>query len=115
MFEHKKQPLLPKHKYVRRVTKHGFLALIIILLSLAIGILGYHVLEGLSWIDSILNAAMILGGMGPVNELHTNAGKIFASGYAIFSGVVFLVAAGVLFAPIFHRFLHKFHLYEGSK
>ena len=115
MFEHKKQPLLPKRKYVRRVTKHGLFALIIILLSLLIGVLGYHALEGTSWIDSILNAAMILGGMGPVNELQTNAGKIFASCYAIFSGVVFLVAAGILFAPFFHRFLHKFHLDEGSK
>ena len=115
MFEHKKQPLLPRHKYIRRVTKHGLFALGIILFSLAIGVLGYHTLEGMSWIDSLLNASMILGGMGPVNELHTNAGKIFASGYAIFSGVVFLAAAGVLFAPVFHRFLHKFHLDDGSK
>jgi hypothetical protein len=115
MFEHKKQPLLPRHKYIRRVTKYGLFALGIILFSLLIGILGYHILEGLSWIDSLLNASMILGGMGPVDELHTNAGKIFASGYAIFSGVVFLAAAGVLFAPVFHRFLHKFHLDDKSK
>ena len=115
MFEHKKEPLLPRHKYVRRLTKHGLLAVIIIFISLALGILGYHTFEGFNWIDSLVNASMILGGMGPVNELHTNAGKIFASAYAIFSGMIFLVAAGVLFAPIFHRFLHKFHLDDGSK
>lgn len=110
MFEHKKEPLLPRHKYLRRVTKYGLFALGIIIASLTIGILGYHIFEGLGWTDSILNASMILGGMGPVNELHTTAGKLFASAYALFSGAIFLVAAGVLFAPIFHRFLHRFHL-----
>ncbi|MCL4540646.1 MAG: hypothetical protein M1378_13795 [Bacteroidetes bacterium] len=115
MFEHKKEPLLPRHKYVRRVARHGFLAFCIIFFSLAIGILGYHILEGLSWIDATVNASMILGGMGPVNKLHSDAGKLFASAYALFSGIVFLVAAGVLFAPVFHRFLHKFHLDPGDK
>ncbi|HUI31482.1 MAG TPA: hypothetical protein VLX91_14830 [Candidatus Acidoferrales bacterium] len=115
MFEHRKEPLLPRRKYVHRVTVHGFFALAVILLSLTIGILGYHILEGLRWIDATVNAAMILGGMGPVNELHTNAGKLFASAYALFSGMVFLAAAGILFAPTFHRFLHKFHLDDGSK
>jgi hypothetical protein len=75
-----------------------------------IGILGYRVLEGMSWIDAILNAAMILGGMGPVDTLHTDIGKLFASLYALFSGIVFLVAVGVLIAPVLHRFLHQFHL-----
>ncbi len=115
MFEHKTEPLLPKHKYLERLTKHGLFASSIILFSLAIGILGYHLFEGFKWIDSLVNASMILGGMGPVNELHTNAGKIFASIYALFSGMIFLVAAGVLFAPIFHRFLHRFHLDVGGK
>ncbi|MCL4512168.1 MAG: hypothetical protein M1470_14095 [Bacteroidetes bacterium] len=110
MFEHKKEPLLPKRKYLRRVAKHGLFGFAIIFVSLAIGIIGYHVLEGMGWIDATVNAAMILGGMGPVNELHTNAGKLFAAAYALFSGIVFLVAVAVLFAPIFHRFLHKFHL-----
>ncbi len=81
-----------------------------ILVALGIGILGYHFLEGLSWINSLLNASMILGGMGPVNPLQTTAGKLFASFYALFSGVVFIAAMGVLAAPIFHRFLHHFHL-----
>ena len=75
-----------------------------------IGILGYRILEGMSWIDAILNSAMILGGMGPVDPLHTNAGKLFASFYALFSGVIFLVSVGVLIAPMFHRLLHTFHL-----
>lgn len=114
MFEHRSEPLLPRRKYWRRVARHGFLAFSIILVSLAIGIIGYHVLEGLGWIDATVNAAMILGGMGPVNELHTIAGKLFAAAYALFSGIVFLVAVGVLLAPVFHRFLHKFHLDSGK-
>ena len=82
----------------------------IILFSLGIGVLGYHVTEGLSWLDSLLNASMILGGMGPVDPIRTDAGKLFASFYALFSGMVLLVAVGVLIAPVFHRFLHRFHL-----
>jgi hypothetical protein len=74
------------------------------------GILGYHFLEKLSWIDSLVNAAMILGGMGPVNELHTNLGKLFAAFYALYSGIVFLVVVAVILAPLYHRFLHRFHL-----
>jgi hypothetical protein len=81
--------------------------------SLAIGVLGYRLLEGLSWIDAFLNASMILGGMGEINELHTDAGKIFASIYALFSGGVFLAVASILIAPIAHRIMHRLHL-EGS-
>ena len=71
---------------------------------------GYHYTEGLPWLDSLLNASMILGGMGPVDVVRTSAGKWFASFYALFSGMVLLVAAGVLIAPVVHRFLHRFHL-----
>jgi hypothetical protein len=78
--------------------------------SWLIGILGYRLLEEFSWIDSILNAAMILGGMGPVNPLRTDAGKLFASFYALFSGIIFLVSVGVFLTPIYHRLLHQFHL-----
>ena len=85
-------------------------AVLLVGVSWVFGILGYRLLEGLPWIDSTLNAAMILGGMGPVDQLHTNAGKIFASFYALFSGIVFLVSVGVLLAPIIHRLLHQFHL-----
>jgi len=80
--------------------------------SLGIGILGYRFLEHFNWIDALLNASMILGGMGPVGELKTTAGKIFASFYALYSGLIVLVAAGVIFAPVLHRFLHRFHLDE---
>lgn len=82
--------------------------------ALSAGVLGYHFIEGLPWVDAFLNASMILGGMGPVNELHSEAGKIFAGCYALFSGIIFIVVAGIFFAPILHRFLHRFHL-EGEK
>ena len=109
-FEHRKEPLASTGDFLRRMARFSALAIGIILVSLGIGIVGYHYLEGQSWIDSLLNASMILGGMGPVNPLRTTAGKLFASFYALFSGMVFLVAVGVLIAPIFHRFLHHFHI-----
>jgi hypothetical protein len=102
--------MLSREKFFLRLAYHALFAFGIILGSLVIGILGYHYLEGLSWIDSLLNSSMLLGGMGPVNPLNTFAGKLFASFYALFAGIVFLVVVGVLFAPIFHRFLHRFHL-----
>ena len=110
MFEHHKQPLASRSDFTRRMLRFGLATSGIILFSLGIGILGYHYLESLSWIDSLLNASMILGGMGPVNELRTNAGKVFASFYALYSGIVLLASVGVLAAPIFHRFMHRFHL-----
>jgi len=91
---------------------HALVAIALLAASLGIGILGYHIIEGFSWVDAILNASMILGGMGPVNELHTVAGKLFASFYALFSGSVFLVIAGIVIAPVAHRFLHRLHLEE---
>jgi hypothetical protein len=75
-----------------------------------VGILGYHFLVGLGWIDALLNASMILGGMGPVDPVSGSSGKIFASFYALYSGLVVLAVAGLIFAPIFHRFLHHFHI-----
>ena len=80
--------------------------------SLGIGVLGYHTIAGLGWVDAILNAAMILTGMGPVNPLNSDAAKLFAAAYALFSGLVFITATGILLAPIFHRVLHHFHLEE---
>lgn len=110
MFEHHRQPLLPRAAFVRRVVRYAQIALVLVGVSWLIGILGYRIFEGLSWIDAILNSAMLLGGMGPVTELHTDAGKLFASFYALFSGIIFLVAVAVLMAPVVHRLLHKFHL-----
>jgi predicted membrane-bound spermidine synthase len=110
MFEHHKQPLAIPAEFAQRVLRFSLIAAGILLFSLGIGILGYHYLESLSWIDSLLNASMILGGMGPVNTLRTNAGKVFASFYALYSGIVLLASVGVLATPILHRFMHRFHL-----
>ncbi|HEX2697946.1 MAG TPA: hypothetical protein VHM28_09570 [Anaerolineales bacterium] len=112
MYEHHKQPLASPRKFLQRLALNAVIGGAILMVSLGIGMLGYHFFEGLSWIDSILNASMILGGMGPVDRLETPAGKIFASFYALYSGVVLLASVGVLAAPIFHRFLHHFHLAE---
>ncbi len=109
-FEHNSEPLLSSQLYAKRIFNHFSFGFIIIISSLLSGIIGYHFLEGINWVDSLLNASMILGGMGPVTELKTDAGKIFASFYALFSGIVFLVTVGIIFAPIVHRFLHKLHL-----
>jgi hypothetical protein len=87
----------------------------ILAIALWVGMAGYHWLEGLPWIDSFVNAAMILGGMGPVAELHTNGGKLFAGTYALFAGMVFLVVVGVVFAPVVHRAMHHFHLDDDAK
>jgi len=112
MYEHHSQPLLPRRQFLQRLLKHVVAAAAFLSVGLTIGILGYHFLERLSWLDSLLNASMILGGMGPVAELQTRAGKVFASLYAIFSGIFFLVVAGIVIAPIFHRILHRLHLDE---
>jgi len=110
MYEHHRQPLASRKVFARRVAFNFLIGALMLLIALGIGVLGYHFLEGLPWIDALLNASMILGGMGPVNSLQTTAGKLFASFYALFSGVVFIAAMGILAAPIFHRFMHRFHL-----
>ncbi len=110
MFEHHKRPLLPRSAFIARIMWSVGIALGLVIVSLGIGSFGYHETEGLPWIDAVLNASMILTGMGPVNELHTMAAKLFATLYALYSGVAFLTMAAVLFAPVIHRFLHKFHL-----
>lgn len=114
-FEHRREPLLTRTEYIVRLFRHGVAAIAIVLGALGIGIIGYHLLVGLGWIDSIVNAAMILGGMGPVADLDTHsgvsdAGKLFAAAYALFSGLIFVVAVGVSFAPAIHRLMHRFHL-----
>jgi hypothetical protein len=110
MYEHRNQPLLPRSAFLLRLASHAGIAAGIVSGSLIIGILGYHFLEGLAWIDALVNASMILGGMGPVDVLHSNAGKLFASFYALYSGIIFLLAVGIIVAPVFHRILHRFHL-----
>ncbi|MEI6738731.1 MAG: hypothetical protein WCK74_00325 [Gemmatimonadaceae bacterium] len=110
--EHKGEAVIPHHAFRRRLLRAFALAAATIAGSLAIGVIGYRVTEGMPWLDALLNAAMILGGMGPVDALHSDAGKLFAAGYALFSGIVFLAAVGVLITPVVHRFYHRFHAGE---
>ena len=110
MFERKHLPLAPAHVYHRRMMQSAGLAGIVIGVSLVIGVVGYHIWGGLPWIDALVNASMILGGMGPVDPIRSTGGKWFESIYALYSGVTLLTSVGVLFAPQLHRFLHRFHL-----
>lgn len=114
MFEHYSKPLITRAAYQRRLIGAAGLALLLIGGSLLTGMLGYHVLEGMPWIDAYLSAAMILSGMGPVGDPHTVAGKLFAGAYALYSGFVALICVGVLGAPVLHRFLHRFHIEEDT-
>ena len=108
-FENRQQKPIPLSAFIIRQGQYLFSAFLLLAIGLGIGVIGYHEFESMSWLDAFLNAAMILGGMGPVDVLHTQAGKIFAGSYALFSGLMFLVAAGLFFSPLVHRLLHKFH------
>lgn len=110
MFEHHKQALLPQREFIRRLSWSVAAGFVLILFSLSIGMLGYHFLGGLPWIDAFLDAAMILSGMGPISPLHGDAVKIFAGCYAIYCGIALIATTGVILAPVIHRGLHKFHL-----
>lgn len=112
MYEHRKEPLLSTAKFLKRVARHWLTGFGVLAFGLGVGILGYHYIAGLSWIDSVLNASMILGGMGPVDPLRSNAAKIFASFYALFSGLAFIGIVSVLLAPFVHRLLHRVHAEE---
>jgi hypothetical protein len=109
-FERKHQKLAPFSVFAQRLAVAVGLACCVIVVVLFIGVSGYHWLGQLDWIDSLLEASMILGGMGPVNPIKTTAAKLFASGYALFSGLVFIGLMGIVLTPIVHRLLHKFHV-----
>ncbi len=111
-FERRTDKLAPFSIYVQRIIASLLLASVLILLGLSVGIAGYHFIAGFNWIDSLLEASMILGGMGPVRELPNDTAKIFASIYALFSGVIFIALMGIILAPTAHRVMHKFHLDE---
>ena len=115
MFEHHTRPLLPRREYRRRIVRHAALGAAVIGVALGIGMVGYHCLEKLPWVDAFVNAAMILSGMGPVATLTTDAGKIFAGCYALFSGLALVAILGIIFAPAVHRALHKFHLEDEGR
>ncbi len=104
------QPVLPRGQFILRLGRWAGVAAGVVIVSLTVGTCAYHFLESLSWLDAFLNASMILGGMGPVNPIKTDAGKIFASFYALYSGLAILSVAGLILAPVVHRFLHKFHV-----
>jgi hypothetical protein len=110
MYESRKQRLLTRAEFALRVLNHLGIGIGTAALALFVGMAGYHLLARLNWVDSLLNASMILGGMGPVDELKTDGAKIFASLYALFSGLVFIGVLGLLLAPFIHRVMHKFHM-----
>ena len=114
MFERKFEKLASLSVFVGRLAKSALLTGILIALALSIGIIGYHQIAGFDWVDSILEASMILGGMGPVNPLITTGAKMFAAGYALFSGLVFIAIMGIILGPFTHRMLHKFHIDEND-
>ncbi len=115
MYEPKFVKPIPVHKFYKRLLSHFVVSSALILVSLLIGMMGYHFFENLNWIDSFINASMILGGMGPIEIPQTIAGKIFAGFYALYSGIIFLVAVAVIFAPVFHRIFHLFHWKEENE
>ena len=115
MFEHHTQPLLPRRQFFQRLAQSGGIALALVMASLLVGMAGYHLLEGLQWIDAFLNASMLLGGMGPVDVPHSYGGKFFAGCYALYCGLVVILIAGVLLAPVAHRLLHKFHVQNDER
>ena len=110
MFEHRRESLLPRRAFARRVAWHLSIASVVVALALGFGVVGYHWLGGLPWIDALVNASMILGGMGPVDPIASTAGKLFTSFYALLSGLLFIGVASLLLAPFVHRVMHKLHL-----
>lgn len=112
MYEHKRQPLASKATFYQRVLKNILVALFIMAISLGIGIVGYHYTAKFPWIDSLHNASMILSGMGLIDKVEGDTGKIFSSLYALFSGVVFITNIGIILAPAIHRIYHRMHLQE---
>ncbi len=114
-FERRGEPLAPHRRFVARLVRAGLIWIALTIGGLAIGMAGYAATEGMSIVDAFVNAAMILSGMGPVTELKSSGGKIFAGFYAIFSGILIVIASGFVLAPIIHRVLHAFHVEEGPE
>ncbi|HEV7923508.1 MAG TPA: hypothetical protein VGR02_22210 [Thermoanaerobaculia bacterium] len=112
LYERFGEPLLSRSAFLARAAWHFMLATAVILCALAIGIVGYHTFDRLSWTDSLLNASMLLGGMGPVSPIVGTPAKLFASFYALFAGLVFVTASGLILGPWLHRLIHHFHIGE---
>ena len=114
-YEDRRTAPIPARRFARRMANHVALAAVLVGLSLLIGMWGYEHYEHLPWRDAFLNTAMLLGGMGPVDPLRSNGGKLFAGIFALYAGVVFLVVAGLFLAPVIHRIMHKFHFEGGPR
>ena len=114
-YERKSDKLLNKNQFYIRISLHLSVALGLVLISIGFGAIGYHGFEGISWVDSIYNASMILTGMGPVTILKKDISKIFASMYAIYGGIILLAITGIILTPLAHRLLHLFHLKESEE
>ena len=112
MYERRNEQLAPRSIFIKRIIASLLVALGVIILALSAGIAGYRFIAGYNWIDSLLEASMILGGMGPVKELPDDASKVFASIYALFSGLILIVLMGIMLSPVAHRVMHKFHVDE---
>jgi hypothetical protein len=115
MFESKHQPLAPFRVFRRRIVKSFLFGMFVLFICLMIGVCGYHYTDGISWLDSLHNASMILSGMGPVVEIKSTIGKLFSSFYALFSGVIFITNIGIILAPAIHRFFHRLHVQPGNE
>ena len=109
MYEHRKLPPIPPHRFIKRLLLHFAVALALLLFSLGLGMAGYAYFEQLPWRDAFVNAAMLMGGMGPVDMPKTDGGKLFAGCYALYAGLVFIFISGLMLAPVVHRVLHRFH------
>lgn len=112
--ENRKQKVISFHRFVVRLGRYGFFAILMIILSLLIGVIGYHWFSGLSWLDSFYMSSMILTGMGPTQSMNTPGAEIFSSLYALYSGIAFLSISAVFFTPIIHRLLHILHVEQGE-
>lgn len=115
MYEHHTQPLLTRRQFVSRLLQHGGIAGLILIFSLLVGTIGFHWLALQEWLDAFLNSSMLLGGMGPIGDIKTAPGKLFASFYALYAGIFFIASSGLLLAPVLHRIMHKAHLQESQR
>ncbi len=115
MQKKKESTHLHQPKFISHLTRNIFFGMFFIAIALYLGMLGYHLFEGMSWIDSFSNASMILSGMGPLTPLTSFSGKLFAGFYALFSGLVFIAIVALIFSPIIHRFFYKIHLESAEK
>jgi hypothetical protein len=114
MYEHRSEPLLPIRHFIRRLAGHSLAAIFLVGFSLAVGTLGYHRFARFAWIDAFLNSSMLLGGMGPVGEIPTDSGKIFAALFALYSGLMLIAVTTLILAPVLHRILHRVHLEDAE-